>query len=196
MLYDIAAYPARVLAHSWEIPLVQLSPAMVAWEGYEQDLAEVYAAILDNPAGQACQSRFAAWLDEQEIALSVEEFIGRPPRCIVLIPRALQPHAEKVDECVYTFVGPSLDVRPHQGDWPQGDWPQTDRCCWFRSARRRARRRWRPAAPRYGTSFAPPGARPALPTSSNPRCVPADSVLRRVPDRDAESCSAADLPSL
>lgn len=123
VLYDIAAYVARALAHSWEIPLVQLSPAMVAWEGYEQDMAEVYAAMLDNPAGEAYQSRFAAWLDEQEIALSVDEFIGRPPRCVVLIPRALQPHAEKVDERVYTFVGPSLDSRPHQGDWPEPDRP-------------------------------------------------------------------------
>ncbi|MGH3945962.1 MAG: macrolide family glycosyltransferase [Pseudonocardiaceae bacterium] len=61
----------------------------------------------------------AAWLDEQDIGLSVDEFTGRPPRCIVLIPRALQPHAEKVDERVYTFVGPSLDARPHQGDWPK-----------------------------------------------------------------------------
>ncbi|MGH3775841.1 MAG: macrolide family glycosyltransferase [Pseudonocardiaceae bacterium] len=123
VLYDIAAYAARVLAHSWEIPLVQLSPAMVAWEGYEQDMAEVYAAMLDNPAGEAYQSRFAGWLDDQRIALSVDEFTGRPPRCIVLIPRALQPHAEKVDKRIYSFVGPSLDARPHQGDWPAPDRP-------------------------------------------------------------------------
>jgi MGT family glycosyltransferase len=96
---------------------------MVAWEGYAEDMAEVYAAILDNPAGEAYQSRFAAWLEKQGIALSVDEFIGRPPRCIVLIPWALQPHAEKVDERVYTFVGALLAARPHQGDWPEPDRP-------------------------------------------------------------------------
>ncbi len=121
VLYDITAYAARALAHSWGIPLVQLSPTTVAWEGYEQDMAQEYAAILDNPGGKAYQSRFASWLDEQGIALPVDEFIGRPPRCIVLIPRALQPHADKVDERVYTFVGPSLDARPHQDDWPAPD---------------------------------------------------------------------------
>jgi macrolide glycosyltransferase len=30
----------------------------------------------------------------------------------------MQPHADRVDESVYTFVGPALDRRPHQGDWP------------------------------------------------------------------------------
>ena len=34
------------------------------------------------------------------------------------IPRLLQPHADRVDPDVYTFVGPCLDTRAHQGDWP------------------------------------------------------------------------------
>lgn len=123
LLYDIAAYPARVLALRWDIPLVRLSPAMVAWNGYEQDMAEVVASIKETPRGQAYERRFASWLREQGVTLPVGEFIGRPPRCVVLIPRVLQPHADRVDPDVYTFVGPCLDARPHQGDWPAPDRP-------------------------------------------------------------------------
>ncbi|GAA3066318.1 hypothetical protein GCM10010464_33310 [Pseudonocardia yunnanensis] len=41
VLYDIAGYPGRALAHRWSLPLVQLSPALVAWRGYEEDMADV-----------------------------------------------------------------------------------------------------------------------------------------------------------
>ena len=123
LLYDIAAHSARALAWRWGIPLVQLSPAMVAWDSYEQDMAETLALIRDDPAGQDYQRRFAAWLQAQGVSLSVDEFLGRPPRCIVLIPRVLQPHANRVDSAVYTFVEPCLDARPHQHDWPAPDRP-------------------------------------------------------------------------
>jgi macrolide glycosyltransferase len=123
VLYDIGGYAGRVLAHRWSVPLVQLSPSWVAWDGYHQDMAEAIAVIKDDPAGQAYETRFAAWLAEQGIELSVDEFIGCPPRCVVLIPRGLQPHADRVDPEVFTFVGPCLDARPHQGDWPVPDRP-------------------------------------------------------------------------
>jgi MGT family glycosyltransferase len=121
VLYDIGGYAGRVLAHRWGVPLVQLSPSWVAWDGYHQDMAEAIAVIKDDPAGQAYEARFAAWLAEQGIELSVDDFVGCPPRCVVLIPRALQPHADRVDPEVFTFVGPCLDARPHQGDWPAPD---------------------------------------------------------------------------
>ncbi len=123
VLYDITAYPARVLAHEWGVPLIQLSPAIVAWEGYWQDMAEVYAPVYQEPAGQAYLARFAAWLDAERVSLSMEEFTGRPPRCLALIPRALQPHADRVNDTVYTFVGPCLDARLHQAQWPPPDRP-------------------------------------------------------------------------
>lgn len=122
VLYDIAAYPARVLAQRWSVPLVQLSPAMVAWRGFEEDMAEAWA-FLSEPDGLVYTARFNRWLAEQGVELAAEEFTGRPPRCVVLIPRALQPNVDRVDESVYTFVGPALDRRPHQGDWPAGDRP-------------------------------------------------------------------------
>lgn len=122
VLYDIAGYPGRALAHRWGLPLVQLSPTLVAWRGYEEDMADVLT-FLGEPEYERYQARFAHWLAELGIDLDVDTFSGRPPRCIVLIPRAMQPNADRVDEAVYTFVGPSLDRRPHQEEWPESDKP-------------------------------------------------------------------------
>ncbi|EHR63221.1 glycosyltransferase, MGT family [Saccharomonospora cyanea NA-134] len=122
VLYDIGGYAGRALAHRWNLPLLQLSSAMVAWEGYEADMAEAMA-FLDTPEGKAYQHRFERWLAEIGIDCDVDTFTGRPPRCAVLIPKAMQPNADRVDESVYTFVGPSLDRRTHQGEWPKPDKP-------------------------------------------------------------------------
>jgi MGT family glycosyltransferase len=141
VLYDIAGYPGRALAHRWGLPLVQLSPSMVAWRGYEEDMAEALT-FLREPEYERYQERFARWLAELGIDIDVDTFSGRPPRCIVLIPRAMQPNAERVDDDVYTFVGPSLDRRPHQEDWPPSARPvllvslgsaYTDRVAFYRA---------------------------------------------------------------
>lgn len=112
-LADIAGYSARVLAHQWERPLVQFSPTYVAWEGYETP-----DVLVTAPGWADYQAAFAAWLAAEGVPLDPDTFTGRPPRSIVLVPRAMQPHADRVDERRYTFVGPCLDRRPHQGDWP------------------------------------------------------------------------------
>ncbi len=39
VLYDIGGYPGRVLAHKWDLPIVQLSSTYVGWEGYEEEVA-------------------------------------------------------------------------------------------------------------------------------------------------------------
>jgi macrolide glycosyltransferase len=116
-LADIGGYPARVLAQRWGVPLVQLSPAIVAWDGYEDDTPEV-AALFATPEGEAYLERFAAWLDGEGVPEDPLAFTGRPPRSIVLVPRLLQPHAERVDPARYAFVGPCLDARPHEEPWP------------------------------------------------------------------------------
>jgi macrolide glycosyltransferase len=114
-LADIGGYAARVLGVRWGVPCVQLSPAMVAWEGFEQDtgMADLYA----SPAGREYLARFGAWLAAEGVELPPETFVGIPDSSVVLIPRLLQPHAEKVDPERYTFVGPCLDTRAHQGEW-------------------------------------------------------------------------------
>ncbi|MDN5384592.1 macrolide-inactivating glycosyltransferase [Streptomyces sp. LB8] len=118
VLYDIAAYPARVLARRWGVPAISLSPSLVAWEGYEEEVAEpMWAKPRKTERGRAYYARFEAWLKENGITQHPDLFVGRPARSLVLIPRVLQPHADRVDEKVYTFVGACQGDRSAEGDW-------------------------------------------------------------------------------
>ncbi|MDX3311407.1 macrolide-inactivating glycosyltransferase [Streptomyces sp. NPDC054884] len=118
VLHDITAYPARVLAHRWGVPAVSLSPNLVAWEGYEEEVAEpMWAEPRETERGKAYYARFQAWLGENGITRHPDAFVGRPNRSLVLIPRALQPHADRVDESVYTFVGSCQGGRAAEGEW-------------------------------------------------------------------------------
>nr|WP_051696662.1 macrolide-inactivating glycosyltransferase [Streptomyces sp. NRRL S-244] len=119
VLHDITSYPARVLAHRWGVPAVSLSPNLVAWTGYEEEIGEPMAAGLRaSERGRAYYARFRAWLDENGIEEDSDSFAGRPRRSIVLIPRVLQPHADRVDESVHTFVGACQgDRSATQGTW-------------------------------------------------------------------------------
>ncbi len=67
--------------------------------------------------GAAYYTRFAQWLAAEGVPLDPDTFTGRPPRSLVLVSRAMQPHADRVDERRYTFVGPCLDERGHQESW-------------------------------------------------------------------------------
>ncbi|MEU0672856.1 macrolide-inactivating glycosyltransferase [Streptomyces sp. NPDC006172] len=118
VLHDITAYPARVLAHRWGVPAVSLSPNLVAWEGYEQEVAEpMWAEPKKTERGQAYYARFQAWLEENAITRHPDSFVGRPDRSLVVIPKALQPNADRVDEGVHTFVGACQGDRAAEGDW-------------------------------------------------------------------------------
>lgn len=118
VLHDITSYPARVLAHRWGIPAISLSPNLVAWEGYEEEAAEpMWAEPRKTERGQAYYARFHAWLEENGITQHPDRFMGHPDRSLVLIPKALQPHADRVDGTVYTFVGACQGDRTAQGDW-------------------------------------------------------------------------------
>ncbi|MGW0749064.1 macrolide-inactivating glycosyltransferase [Streptomyces sp. NPDC002587] len=119
VIHDITAYPAPVLAHRWGVPAVSLSPNLVAWEGYEEEVAAPMSAeLMASERGRAYYARFAAWLTENGLGDQVDRFQGRPRRSLVLIPRALQPNADRVDESVYTFVGACQgDRAATQGRW-------------------------------------------------------------------------------
>ncbi|MEU3725222.1 macrolide-inactivating glycosyltransferase [Streptomyces sp. NPDC031705] len=119
VIHDITAYPARVLARRWDVPSISLSPNLVAWTGYEEEVgAPMTAQLRATERGQAYYARFRAWLDENGIDEDADHFVGRPRRSIVLIPRALQPHADRVDASVHTFVGACQgDRSATQGTW-------------------------------------------------------------------------------
>ncbi|MEF9881061.1 macrolide-inactivating glycosyltransferase [Streptomyces sp. P9-A4] len=118
VLHDITSYPAPVLAHTWGVPALSLWPNLVPWEGYEEEVAEpMFAGLKASPRGRAYYARFAAWLAEYGIDTHPDRFVARPRRALVLIPEALQPHADRVDRSVYTFVGACQGTRAEQGEW-------------------------------------------------------------------------------
>ncbi len=118
VLHDITGYPAPVLAHRWGVPAVSLSPNLVAWTGYEEEVAApMVAELRATERGRAYYARFAQWLAENGMDQDSDRFLGRPRRSIVLIPRALQPHADRVDDAVHTFVGACQGERGEEGQW-------------------------------------------------------------------------------
>ncbi len=118
VLHDITSYPARVLAHRWGVPAVSLSPNLVAWDGYEEEVAEpMWAEPRQTERGRAYYTRFEGWLKENGISQHPDPFAGRPARSLVLIPKVLQPNADRVDERVHSFVGACQGDRSAQGDW-------------------------------------------------------------------------------
>ncbi|MBM4793857.1 macrolide-inactivating glycosyltransferase [Streptomyces sioyaensis] len=118
VLHDITAYPARVLARRWGVPAVSLSPNLVAWEGYEEEVADsMWGEARASERGKAYYAKFTNWLAENGIGQHPDPFVGRPDRSIVLIPKALQPNADRVDEKSHSFVGACQGERATQGDW-------------------------------------------------------------------------------
>ena len=123
VLYDIGGMAGPVAAERWGVPAAQLSPSIVAWDGYADDMAEALAPMLSSPGYQAYRGAFDDWLADSE--LSFDDVTGVPARCLVLIPRVMQPNSSRVGDR-YRFVGPCID--PHRadpGDWqePAGDGP-------------------------------------------------------------------------
>ncbi|MEU4118382.1 macrolide family glycosyltransferase [Kitasatospora sp. NPDC028055] len=118
VLYDIAGFAGRAFGERLGVPVVQLSPCFVGWDDIEGDLAEVFEAIRNGPGGPEHYRRFGEWLaGAGAVERDVEAFKNRPERCIALVPRALQPHADRVDERRFSFVGPCFGDRSHQGRW-------------------------------------------------------------------------------
>ncbi|WP_442792177.1 macrolide family glycosyltransferase [Micromonospora sp. NBC_01796] len=121
-LYDIAGAPARLLGEQWGIPAIQLSSTFVAWDGYEQEMAPVVESMRADPRGADYYQRFEKWLTVEGSSVTDSmAFQGRPVRSLVLPPEALQPNADRVDRSVYSFVGPVLGDRSHQGPWVRPD---------------------------------------------------------------------------
>lgn len=114
VLYDIGGFAGRAAAHRWGVRAVQLSPTYVAWEGYEQDMAEHTAALKASPSGRRYFETLGRWLDRNEIPIGGDDFLGRPEACVVLIPRVLQPNGDRVGP-QYAFAGPCIDERRRTG---------------------------------------------------------------------------------
>ncbi|WP_199844312.1 macrolide family glycosyltransferase [Streptomyces sp. RTd22] len=114
-LYDIGASAARALAEAQGRPLVQLSPTFVAWEGFQEEVA---VHLQKLPGADAYRDRFARWLaDCGATTTDPDTFSGLPARALALIPRAMQPHADRVDTDTVTIVGPCFDAQEDTDVW-------------------------------------------------------------------------------
>lgn len=122
-LADIGGYGGRLLAERHDRPFVQLSPTFVAWEGYAEDVA---AHIMSLPGADDFRADFGAWLErEGATTTDPDTFSGVPPRALALVPRAMQPHADRVDTTRITFVGPCAGQRTDQGAWQRPEGAET-----------------------------------------------------------------------
>ncbi|CAM5719393.1 Macrolide-inactivating glycosyltransferase OS=Streptomyces tendae OX=1932 GN=mgt PE=3 SV=1 [Streptomyces tendae] len=94
---------------------MQLSPTFVGWDGYQEEVA---AHLRKLPGADAYRDRFARWLADCGAATTdVDTFSGPPARALALIPRAMQPHADRVDTDTVTFVGPCFDAPADADGW-------------------------------------------------------------------------------
>ena len=122
-LYDIGGLTAPVLGVRYGVPAVQLSPTYVAWNGYAEDLGDGVTAIRESETGVAYRDTYANWLRENDIDADPWDWITYPEHCLSLIPRVMQPHADRVPESV-RFVGPCLDpVRLNDHSWAKPEAP-------------------------------------------------------------------------
>ncbi|MGW7532243.1 macrolide family glycosyltransferase [Amycolatopsis sp. NPDC054798] len=116
LLYDIGGFSAPLLGLRYDVPAVQLSPTYVAWDGYEEELAEVLKPIRTSPSGVDYNRAFTEWLTENGVDDDAWTWLARPVPTLSLIPRAMQPNADRVPERVQ-FVGPCLDPAREAEHW-------------------------------------------------------------------------------
>lgn len=114
-LYDIGGYSARALGESQGRPVLQLSPTFVAWDGYDEEVA---APLWQLPGADAYREKFTRWLaGNGATTTDMDAFPGAPDRVLAMIPRAMQPEADRVDTDRCTFVGPCFDPRAELDAW-------------------------------------------------------------------------------
>ncbi|CAL9597817.1 Oleandomycin glycosyltransferase [Actinosynnema sp. ALI-1.44] len=116
VVYDIGAWPARILARRWGVPAVQFSPTFVAYDGWEEDMGDLY----DTPEMEAVFAEIQEWLTAEGEPTDARTFVGHPDRAVVSIPRSFQLNGDSVPD-KYTFVGPCIGDRSFQGSWERPD---------------------------------------------------------------------------
>jgi hypothetical protein len=78
-------------------------------------MAEHTAALKASPSGERYFATLREWLAANRVALDPDDFLGRPDACVVLIPRVMQPNADRVGPR-YVFAGPCID-EARMGRW-------------------------------------------------------------------------------
>jgi len=121
VLYDIGGLPGPLLGVRYGVPAVQLSPTLVAWDGYEEDMAEILTALYESESGRYYYATLGKWLADNGIHQEPRRYLAHPERVLSLIPRVMQPNADRVPDSVQ-FVGPCLDpARLADASWTPPD---------------------------------------------------------------------------
>lgn len=108
VLYDLGGIAGPVLGTRLGVPSVLMTPANVAWEGFEEEIAAELQALEDAPEARSYHHACNEWLRENGIDRDAWEWAADVQDVIALFPRALQPHADRVPASVQ-FIGPCLD---------------------------------------------------------------------------------------
>ncbi|MFV0128707.1 macrolide family glycosyltransferase [Streptomyces sp. HMX112] len=111
VLYDVYAWAGPLLAARWGVPVVQLAPTHVPYQGM---IEEMFG--LDDISRIPGFPELAAALAAHGLT-SVHELTLAPPRVVAFFPRSFQrlPETVRAGECRY--VGPALAGRSFQGRW-------------------------------------------------------------------------------
>ncbi|MFJ9773244.1 macrolide family glycosyltransferase [Kitasatospora sp. NPDC101157] len=115
VLYDFMAYAGRVLADSWGVPSMLISPSRVATADPD---VEPFRTVMKALEADNVPDRFTRWLADNGVPpRDIFTYMLRPDRGIALIPQALQTGLAEVDREVFSFAGPCLDNREREGSW-------------------------------------------------------------------------------
>jgi MGT family glycosyltransferase len=117
VLGDSVVPASRALAHAWGVPHIQLTAHSIAWEGYYDPDGPGGAHPLPPERVRAAYRELSRWLRRQGAPSGRSLFSWHPGRALVMLPRMLQPHADRVDERLYTFVGTCYENHAEQGNW-------------------------------------------------------------------------------
>ncbi|MGI5479974.1 macrolide family glycosyltransferase [Streptomyces lavendofoliae] len=111
VLYDVYAWAGPLLANRWGVPVVQLAPTHVPYQGIIEEFFGL-GDISEIPGfSQLAGAVAAAGLS------SVHELTLAPPRVVAFFPRAFQRRPETVAAGECRYVGPALADRSFQGRW-------------------------------------------------------------------------------
>ncbi|MGA4954444.1 macrolide family glycosyltransferase [Streptomyces lavendulocolor] len=111
VLYDVYAWAGPLLANRWGVPVVQLAPTHVPYQGLVEEFFGL-ADIAEIPGFPELAGAVAA-----AGLTSVHELTLAPPHVVAFFPRAFQRRPETVAAGDCRYVGPALADRSFQGCW-------------------------------------------------------------------------------
>ncbi|MEV0990828.1 macrolide family glycosyltransferase [Streptomyces sp. NPDC049949] len=112
VLYDVYAWAGPLLAARWGVPVVQLAPTHLAYEGVVQEFFGL-GDIAEIPGFP----ELAGALEKFGLPGGVHALTLAPPKVIAFFPRSFQRRVQTVQAGDAHWVGPAISDRSFQGRW-------------------------------------------------------------------------------